>query len=171
MNEIIKNNHGHVFPPAMVYAGYIFLVFGIIAATTNWILGIILISASVFISFSFFGIEIDIHSKKYKTYSIYFGIKTGKWVSLDKFFYLTLFCNNEIYEIHSNANITSSTKEQFIDIYLLDKQHREKLLLKRFKSAESAVNYANKISQILNLELVKYNPVLSKKSILNRNKR
>jgi len=171
MKDIIKNNHGTVFPPAMVFAGYILLAFGIIVVITHWILGVILLFVSVFISFSFYGIDVDTDTKKYKEYSIYFGIKCGKWFSLDKFLFLTVLCNNEVYEIHSRANITTSESVRFYDVYLLDKQHREKLLLKKFKNADSAEDYAKKISGILDLELTNYDPVLTEKTRARRYKR
>lgn len=171
MIKIIKNNHGPIFPPALVFAGYFFLAFGIISLYNNWILGAILILFSIFISFSFSGIEIDINEKKYREYSIYFGIRSGKWLQLDRFPCLTVLCNNETYEVHSRANITTSVSEKYFDVYMLDKLHREKLLIKRFKDPGSALEYAKTFSCSLNLELAKYNPILTAKTRLRRSRK
>ena len=171
MKDRINNIHGTVFPPALVYAGYIFLAFGVLTVTSNWILGSILICASIFISFSFCGLEIDLKTKRYKEFSIYFGIKAGKWTSLDQILYVTILHNKEIYEIHSRANITTSDSENFFEVYMLDKSHREKILVKRFKNPDLAINYSNKISSILNIELTKYNPVVSTSTRFKRYKK
>ncbi len=171
MIQKIKNSHGTIFPPALVFAGYVFLVFGIISVISIWIAGMILIILGAFICFSYSGIEIDVTEKKYREYTFYFGIKSGKWMQLDRFSFLTVLCNREVYEVHSRANVTTSDSEKFYDVFMLDKLHREKLLLKRFKNAELATEYAKKISIELNMECAKYNPVLTTASKLKRYRR
>ena len=156
----------------MVFAGYIILAISLfIIITGNWILGSILTLFAVFISFSFSGLEIDISKNRYKEFSVYFGIKIGKWLSLDKYIYLSVLCNKEIYETHGRANVTTSDSIKYFEVYMLDITHAEKLLIKKFKDPDIALKYAEYFSGVLNMELTDYNPPLSSKTILNRYRR
>jgi len=155
----------------MVFAGYVILVISTFIIYSNWILGSVLILFALFISFSFSGIVIDSVNNRYKDYSVYFGIKTGRWQPLDKYIYLTVLCNNEMYETHSRANVTTSEAAKYFEVFMMDKTHRDKLLVKKFKNSESALKYANDISCVLNMELTGFHPALSEESIAKRDRR
>ena len=171
MEENINNNHGTIFPPAMVFAGYIILVFSVFTLMSHWVFGLLLMLFSIFICFSFSGIDINIIEKKYRVYEKFLGIKSGKWLALDKFLYLTVLHNREVYEMHSMPNVTTSESKHFFDVYMLDKTHREKLLIKRFKDANNALSYAKNLSTMLNIELTTYNPILSAETMQKRYRR
>jgi hypothetical protein len=171
INRLIKINHGTVFPSAMVFAAYIILLFGFISIFSNWILGSILILFSIFIGFSYSGIDINLKERKYREYSICFGIKFGKWQSLDKFAFLAILANREVSEVHSRSNMTTSTGLKYSDVCMLDQTHREKILIKRFKDADSALDYAKNLSGNLNFDLTDYNPFISEKTEIRRYRR
>ena len=168
MPNIIKNSSGTSFPKTMVIVGYIILGISPALLFQNIFIRILFIMVSIFLSFTYEGNEIDIDKKMYKSYSYTFGFKSGKWISLENFPYITVIHNKEVTEIHSRSNLTNSKIDDFYDVYLLNENHLVKLHVKRFAVTEDAINFSKELSNLLNLNLTRYNPVLSNSSKNNR---
>lgn len=157
---IIKNSLGKAFTAPAVFGGYLFLALGVIAALTGSLIGLGIALLGAFIVFTSNGVIIDVSNKKIKTYTSYFGIKTGAWKALSDFPFVCIFKSNKSYTALSRANVAMTDKITSYDVFLLTEKHREKYLIKNVPTEESAIQYAKQIASILGIELVKYNPVV-----------
>lgn len=149
----------------MVFSGYGILTVGVLITLGNPIIGLLVVLVGGFISFTSTGIQIDVENKKYKHYSSYYGIKQGQWKTLDSYPCLAILQSRQSSTTHSIGNISSITNsENYYDIYLLDKTHRQKLLIKRLKNKEQASKDAKEFAENLGVEFTTYNPVISAKT-------
>lgn len=106
------------------------------------------------------GIDINYSHKIFKEYYKVMGIKFGKWKSLNPYPFITVLPANKS---NKAADITGINKtvvtNEMLGIFLLNNSHRQKILLKRVpKSMEKAKAEAEKIAELTETELMKYNP-------------
>lgn len=106
------------------------------------------------------GIDINYSHNIFKEYNKVLGIKMGKWKSLNSYPFITVMSANKS---NKASDITGLNKtvvtEKALGIYLLNNSHRKKLLLKRtFPTMEKAKAEAEKIANLTDKELMKYNP-------------
>lgn len=158
MNTIIEIKQGRYFPKPAVLGGYIFLFFGIFSVFDNWPLGLSLLLLGIYLSLTFCGVEIDLNKKLFREYVQYFGIKSGKWIELDKYSDLSILKSKEKSTIYSRTNIATSDSTIYYDLFLLSKSHRTKILLKRYSNKEEALEEGNNYAIKLDKELKNYNP-------------
>ncbi len=170
---ILNHNLGKLFPPAMRTAGWFFIFLGTYtifisiseSSIPMGIGGILLFLIGFFIAITPHGILINIEQKKYKNYTTIFGYKQGSWKPYSEYPFITLIQNNESTMAFSRSNRSAVTSSYlFYDICLLDHSHRTKLLVKRLKNKEEAVDIIKELSKLLDLTLAKYNPQLSTNS-------
>ena len=169
----LHHKTGKLFPPAMRTTGWIFILLGVytifISLSENnipkGIAGIIIFLIGFFIGITPYGILINTEQKKYKNYTLIFGYKQGSWKSYSKYPFITLIQNNESTIAFSRSNrSTITSSDLFYDICLLDQNHTNKLLIKRLKNKEDAVEGVKDLAKKLDLKLSKYNPQLSNSS-------
>ena len=164
---------GKLFPPAMRTAGWMFLLIGLYFFINSVYMGfipfalvaLVMFLLGLFIAITPHGIILDIENKKYKNYTSIFGYKQGSWKSYQAYPFITLIANKENTMAFSRSNRAAITSSNFYhDICLLDKTHLHKLLIKRQKDSSQAVIDVKELAKILDLQLTKYKPELSKSS-------
>lgn len=166
---IINNNLGKAFPPAMVFAGFVLIAFGIYIISQGSWLGILIVLPGGFIALTNTGIMIDPANNRYKGYTTIFWIKTGSWKSLDDFPDMTVLRSNISTTAFSMGNRPSTTsKETYYDICLLTDSHLRKLLIKRCRDFETAKVEITKLAETLGKRKTNYNPLISSSSRAKR---
>ena len=99
--------------------GYVFLAFGIFAATYS-LLSLTLIIPGLFMAFTYNGIMIDTVNKKVKPYTSLFGIiKTGKWINADQFTRFNIIKATKKYTTYSRANLRLDLNVSDIELLLI----------------------------------------------------
>ncbi len=133
MNNIIENKLGKTFSPSMVFAGYIFIAFGVLVLSGGLLAGLIPLFMGAFVSFTFGGVKFDIDNKKYLDYSSLFFIKFGKWKTYTDFPYFSVNIKSISTSARSyNTSVSAVTsKDTYYEYYLLDAAKKEKVLFKR----------------------------------------
>jgi hypothetical protein len=176
MNKKFKYKFGNYFPIRIVIFAVLFIIWAlyVIFSSHMPILGGIMLILPSFVCFTFKGVLIEIdstNSKKYKEYYSYFGLKVGKWKSLDNYPYITIMSHRLSYNVSNFGAKGASIKEDFFEIFLLNQTHRHKILLKSDNNLEKISALIKQIAEELNVEIVKYNPVVSEKTMARRNLR
>jgi len=169
---MIDNKLEKLFPPAMRAAGLIPILFGILLLLgQSYIAAIIFFIIGSFIAFADNGILLDPVGKRSKQYIGFVGLKMGKWKSMQQYCHITILRSRESTTAYSRSNrATTTSAEIYYDVTLLDKTHRQKLGVKRFKGEQQAVAYSKRLMKALNFDFVKYNPEVSEKTRANRRK-
>lgn len=104
-----------------------------------WILAGISLFITWFLFGTYSGFEIDTEQRKFREYHAWFGLfRTGKWKTFDDYLGLTLVSMSQVYRIYSRSNrVNSSSKKEF-RIYLVDKNKRPAVAIKKCKTHEQA---------------------------------
>lgn len=106
------------------------------------------------------GIDMNYTNEIFKEYNKVVGIKIGKWKSLNSYPFITVLTANKSNKASdiTGLNTTVVTKSA-LGIYLLNNSHRKKILLKRTAfNMPKAKEEAERIADLANKELMKYNP-------------
>ena len=168
MKAIINNVRGKSLPSLAVYQGYLFLVVGLFKFLTEPLSGLMITFLGGLLCFTFTGIQIDLNDNKYRVYTSFFGLKTGNWKSLEIYKEIAILKSLVNYKSYYKATIPLTSRETYYDIYLLDKTHRKKLLIKRLINKDQSILDAESLASLLKMELTTYKPTLSAKSIANK---
>lgn len=123
-------------------------------------LGSALLFVGTFLLTSSSGIQIDYANKRFREYHAYLGIKAGKWDDLDKYPYLSILLANKSTKSSDITTLNSVVQTDVAyGVYLLNKSHRKKILIKRCKEGSiKAKEEAEKFSEKMSKDLVKYSP-------------
>lgn len=165
---------GNYFPVKIIVFALLFMLYGFYLINSDFIgVGCFLIIGSFLIATTKYGVEIikENSSKKYRTYYTYFGVKTGKWTSIENYPYIAILNKKMSYNMSSLGAKSLKFTEEFYEIYLLNQTHRHKLLIKSSSDLEEISNGIKKIAQDLNVEYVQYSPVVSEKTAARRRNR
>ena len=165
---MIVNSFGKVFPSPAVFSAYILLGLGIIAILSGAYLAVILILLGGLGAFSTTGVEIDTDNKQFRTYSSFFGFKTGNWKNLSNYPFLCIFKSKKRYSMFSQANVQTSYVETGFDIFLLNQSHRERILVNIAETKEQATEAAKELAAQLKIQLVQFNPKVPSRDGRNR---
>lgn len=171
MPQILTYQTGKIFPPALIWAGYIVLAAGILTLVGLPPVGVIVIAASIYISFSFAGSQLDVQQRAFRLYNSYFWIKTGQWKSLDNYPDIAILTRREVTTMYGLSSLSSSAEDEHQDICLLNQTHRIKHTIVRCKNRKEAIEEAQKIADALGLRLTTYQPKISDKTRERRSKR
>lgn len=165
MNNILTHSFGKSFPASFIMTGYIFMIVGIIILFKVIIVGVIVLLIGAFIAFVNSGVQINIADRGYRTYDSFLGIKKGKWLSIDKYSYITLMRKKESSATlsRSNRRAVTSSDVQF-DICLLNENHSKTRPIKRLKNEKNGLEDLNELSKQLNLPKAEYKPPISNKT-------
>lgn len=150
-----------------LFSGFITFL-GIGGLFTEPILGVAGILIGAFFWSSSYGIDIELKEKKFREYSSAYGLKSGKWKSLDKLPFITVMVVRESMAIHSRSNNSTITTDTKIGVYLLTNSHRGKILVQKFEKNQEAKKYAESLSKRMKKEIVQYSPVISEKTRARR---
>jgi hypothetical protein len=170
--DVLKIKMGKHFPPQLRLLCYAIAVIGILMILDgSFIFGSIVLVSSIFIIRAPSGIQVDVHNKSYRNYPFIFSRKAG-WQSLKIYTDISILSKTISQTMHSARTMGNSisTKDTFHDICLLNKAHRKKLILKRFKNLDDAKKELPVFAEQLALNMAKYNPVISDKTLARKRK-
>ena len=160
MEQTIDSKIENFFPPGLVIVGYVFMLFSLISIIGNNEkgLGIGLALLGILLSFTTTGVRIDKENKKYMSYNRFYGIEFGKWKSMENICFLSILTKNLGYAIRSQGQLGDESTAKHYEIYLLNENHRFKLLINRTKSKNKSTEYAKELEEQLGFKLVTYSP-------------
>ena len=167
MSKIIDNSKGSPLPSIALLLGYLLIAAGFVAFNLAPYLAIAVILLGGFISFTRNGIKLDPTTKKYKSYTSYFGIKVGNWESYEKYPYITIMSRRLSSTINTKIH-SMAIQDIYFDVCLLTESHRQNILLKRTKDKDEAMAELEKLTGVLQVEPAAYDPVVSERT---RNRR
>lgn len=142
------------FPNQFVFIGYLISLFGLYLLFRLNFLGLIAIPAGLFISFSFVGIEIDFKDNKFKEYLGIFNFKFGKWHTLPKVEYVTIFVDRTTQEMHVVSISSTQTNSDFKINLIITKA--ERISVGTFINKDLALETANQLADGLKTKLLDY---------------
>jgi hypothetical protein len=135
---LCNNNHGKFFGPVQVYMGYTFIVLGLTCSIYSLTI-LLLVIPGAFLAFTFTGTIIDFENKKVRPYTNLFGIfRTGKWIAVSRFSGFKIIKSNRRYTSYSRGNVQLDMNFSDISLLLINRNGREKVILKRYKSFQES---------------------------------
>ncbi len=150
---MIHNKLDKLFGQAGSIFGWIIMLVGIYSGILP--LSILLVLIGSFMAFSYSGIYLDQDEEKYKFYYAYFGIfKSGSWRSLkniDRVAGISSIILRDSY-IPKQKETKLKMDDCFVVLFL--KNHNRKIPFKRCKDLLEAKLEAQKLGQLLNLNVV-----------------
>lgn len=166
--QILKVKTGNSFPKITIIACWIALFIGVVFTIGAPVVGIPFSLACLFVITSKHGIEFNVERQEYRAYNTYFGIKTGQWITQDEYPQMGILSSTKEGQSLSVSNQSHYIREKSVDLYLLNANHRKKLLIKSFDNYEEALILANTIVEKTSIKLVKYNPPVSARTKMRR---
>jgi hypothetical protein len=155
------------FPKPTIYAGYILILLGLLFFISQPLsLGISMVG--IFTSFSYNGIQIDSKKRLYRSYSNIYGMKFGRWESLDSYRNLSVLRREDVYRAFSYSMSTMEERSVYYGIFLVNESQNKKVEIQRHGNMKDATNSAQRLSSKLSLELVQYKPKISSRSATKR---
>lgn len=158
---IINNKLGKSFGKGFSIQGLVLIALGIITITSVWTVVFILLGALLF--FSYYGVEINTGTREIRFFHKLFGvIKTGKWSPLDKYIGLTVVPVKRVSWIYSRSNRAVSIDENDYRIFLINKNNKPEIAIKKCKTVDDATDRVDELSLWLKL------PVFTKAGICSK---
>lgn len=157
------------FPPAMRYGAYLVLAVALFSLYYNPIMAALIALAAAFVAFADTRVRFDPGQMRYQSHNNFLGIRLGTWHSLKAFKGICILkstLKTQAYSRTLQTSETSSTK--YYSLYLLNENHRVKVLVARCRSAQEAGNAAEELSEALKLPVVPYRPKISQQSRARR---
>lgn len=161
---MIKNRLGFSFALPIMIGGVLLTLAGAISVIENPIIGIIMFLIGPFFWSSSYGFQININQKKFREYGSIYGIKKGKWHSLDSTPFISVLKGKSGTKIYSMSNRSTVDLDDYYEVCLLNKSQRIRFVVQKFDSKELAIKYAEQISSKLDKRIVEFNPQLSEKT-------
>jgi len=156
-----------VFPKPTISAGYVLIALGLFYMLFQP-LAILISLIGIFVSFSYNGIQLDPAQERYRSYSNIFSFKFGRWQDLDAYPDLCIMTRKGAYRAYSYSMTSTTNESQYYGLFLLSKNHRQKLEIQRHGEKSEAIRAAKDIAKILKLNYVKYQPPARPKRITGR---
>ncbi|MGM0477639.1 MAG: hypothetical protein ACQERC_00320 [Bacteroidota bacterium] len=163
-NAEITYKHGPNFGIAPIILGVALMFMGIVMILSTMIvamfIGVGVFLAGSMLSTSTSGVQVDFTNELYREYSTFLFVKMGKWKPLNYFPYISVMKANKSNRASdiTGLNRTVTTKEN-LGIYLLNKTHRKKLLIKRTgMDMQDARQEAQQFADSTDKEVVRFNP-------------
>ena len=169
MDDTLKISTGKFFPKPVVLLGYVGVLFGAFSLMESWVVGLIYITVSVFLSFNTGTLEIDVENQRLRNYPFLFGLKLGSWRTIKEYTEIAVLRSTLSEKTFGGrTSVSVTTTDVVFDICIMDSSHRKKLVIKQFDDKEMAQMELLKLAESLQLTPTKYNPVISQKT---RNRR
>jgi hypothetical protein len=143
-----------LFPFQFVFLGYVGIVASIYFLIILNFWGLPLILASLFVSFSFSGIQIDFDKDTYNEYLGLFLLKFGKWKTLPEIQYVTVFNDHYVQEMHV-ASISGTQTVEDVKINLVITKSSF-ISIGKFKNKTSALETGHLLASNLKTKLLNY---------------
>lgn len=162
MRNKIKFSRSLYLPFGAVIFGLAMFVFGVAVSLEYLWPGLAMIFCSG-LFFSIAGVEVCFETNRIRNYVIVYGIKRGKWKSLDQYTDIAVLSGRYKSTTFSRANTSSTYRGTFFKVYLLSKTHYNKFLLFAFNDLDKAKSTAKEYGKKLNKELTTYQPDLNRR--------
>ena len=141
----IDNKIDNLFSRNIIFAGYVFLVtsgFLFVSSAYNpgsWLIGGIIVLASLFVIFTTEHVVIDTKKNRISRYYKIFGlIDNGSWKNLDSFKGITLVPMRKVEAMSSLSNRSITTIHKDYRIFLVNKNKRPAFAIKTCKTLDEA---------------------------------
>ena len=168
MTKILTHNFGFSFPMPLIIIGYVAILGGFVTLFENPIVGLLMLFVGGFIALSTHGTQINTITKQYRGYGSYYGIKTGEWKPLEDFPFLSVLSGRSGQTVYDMTNQSTTSITNYVNVCLLSPDHRKRVVIQKFESAEPATEYAKTLSTILEVPIVRFNPPISEKTLKRR---
>ena len=168
-SKLLDFSFGWLHPPNMRYIGFAVMVFVLIIVVTDGeLLSLLGFIPAIWLAFRRSGVQVDLLEDTYREYTESFAIKRGKWISMEQYPDMALLRGVEGFKAYSRAMIELSDSEVVWDIYLLKKDHRSRLILKRCKSKDEGEKLGPELAEQMGKNWTVYSPKLSEKTRARR---
>ena len=146
---IEKNNLDLWFGPVGNTAGIVLCIVGcVMGFVQQSIFAIFPIFVGAFVGFSSTYCFVDFGNRKVKFVNAFFGfIPIGKWIEIEKDMTFSFEKSSSAWKSHSMSNRTLSYDNTDFRVFLLDKNGKKIMPIKKFKTKEKAVHYQSVISK------------------------
>jgi hypothetical protein len=169
MTQYIKYKLGYSFLYVFRLMAIAFAIIGIIVVFSSPVFAAILLILALFVFFSSENIILNPQEKKYKRYSLYFGLfPKGEWKSYKAYTDIAILKTKTRLEFASMGNRSISEDSIIYNVYILQPNHRLKILVYRNKDYEKAKTFTENINKKLNLRFTQYNPEISEQTKARR---
>ena len=152
--KIFSHRIEPIFPFQFVFLGYIGILAGIYLLYVLNIWGLLLLLASLFVSFSHSGIQLDFAKNSYKEYLGLIFLKFGKWKTLPDIQYVTVFVDRSVQEMHV-VSISSTQTINDLKINLVIAKNTY-ISIGKFKNKTEAMKAGHLLAINLNTKLLDY---------------
>lgn len=143
-----------LFPFQFVFLGYVGIAASIYFLVIFNLWGLPLLLASIFVSFSFAGIQIDFEKNSYSEYLGIFILKFGKWKTLPKIQYVTVFIDHFIQEMHvASISGTQTVKDVKVNLVIAKSTF---ISIGKFKNKADALKDGHFLAINLKTKLLNY---------------
>lgn len=150
---MISYKSGRVFPPQVVFAGSLILLAGLFFVTRA--MGIIMILTGAFILFSTDQVRINTDTRSIRSGTALFGIiPTGKQRRIDEFNGVTVVPATVCTTTRSLSNRSNSVQAREFRVYLIEKEQKTTLLIRKFRVAGEAFAFSRQLSSMLQIPLI-----------------
>lgn len=150
-----------MFPQPVMIGGIVFGAVGILAALEIWYFGLLMIFLGGYVGLGVNGVRIDAEGKRYKSYSKWLGMRSGKWKSMEPFPYVSVLGKQIGLTMASRGNRSVDVGESTYVVCLLSPTHRTKVIIRQEDTRRQAEKYAEFIASELNKQVVQYAPEIS----------
>ena len=153
--EPLDHNLGNVFPPAMKFTGKVTMVGSFFFWLISPLVGIILLIAGVFLAFTRKGVLVKIQEREIKPYTFIFGVKYGKWTSVQDIKRISIAKRNFSTTAYSSANRPATTsRNTFYDVFLVGDSKKDKTHIFRSEEKLESQNKFQRLQDAWGLESV-----------------
>lgn len=166
----MKIKQGFFFPIGGLICGILIISFAVAILATKEISisSLILSIFLILIGLTFFSFKVLSINKNENTLTeilFIIGFKVKKKKDLNNYCYVTIL--RQLYSMRSRSratfNLDNVRSEYKYDLFLINKHHHNKYKIKSYRNLEQAKKQAQEISNLLNFEIVNFNPVRTRK--------
>ena len=143
-----------IFPFQFVVLGYVGILAGVYLLYVLNIWGLLLLQASLFVSFSHAGIQLDFTKNSFKKYLGLIFFKFGKWKPLPEIQYVTVFVDRSVQEMHV-ASVSGTQTLNDLKINLVIEKNTN-ISIGKFKNKTEAMKAGHLLAINLNTKLLDY---------------
>jgi hypothetical protein len=142
-------NHGKLFSPSPVFTGYVLIAGGLLGISYS-VTALFLIIPGAFMAFTSTGTILDIHNKRVKPYTSFFGIiRTGKWINQDKFTRFNIDRATRKYTTYSRGSVRFDMDISDIRLMLINRDGTLKVVINKYKKFSEAQAVMEELTGIL----------------------
>jgi hypothetical protein len=169
MTKYIEYRLGYSFLYVFRLMAIAFAIIGILVLISSPVFAAILLTLAIFVFFSSENIIFNPQEKKYKQYTMVFGLfPKGEWKSYKAYTDIAILKTKTKLEFASMGNRSISENSIIYTVYILQPNHRMKILVYRNKDFEKAKAFTENMNEKLELRFTQYNPEISEQTKARR---